>query len=339
MRVPIYAADLLDKRGFQRIAKKLQRNWPSTTPLSLASAREILSGGLGYRDYLDVQRSSEKIDLDAPVPTQSEVWDGICTSIFTYSRSGKIIDIGEDDLIRLVTLLPLQELSAFGSFGVGQTITEEEPLKPSEDTRKQSTAVPHQPVIEDARKSGSANFKAKFSSQPLKLLSGQELKSILDIVRRKGSLRDQCLLSALLQGVRSSEITAAKPRDISQVNSKVHLRLRASRASVREINLLLPSSFGVLVKRYIQKAGLSKDDYLFPSAADATSPMRSDEVNNILSSYGREALGAAIQISGHKLRLSVFANIMKVRSPSSSMGHISHTPLPYLAKWYKKSKD
>ena len=31
MRVPIYTADLSDKRGFKRIAKKLQKNWPSGT--------------------------------------------------------------------------------------------------------------------------------------------------------------------------------------------------------------------------------------------------------------------------------------------------------------------
>jgi len=341
MRLPIYAADLLDKRGFQRIAKKLQRNWPSAIPLRLASAREILSGGLGYRDYHDVQRSSEKVDLGAPVPTQSEVRDGISTSIFAYSRSGKIIDVDEDDLIRLVMLLPLQELSAFRSFRLGHNNIEEEPLKCSEDTRQQSTAFPYELVIEDARKSGSANLKAKFTSQPLKLLSGKELKSIFNTVQRKGSLRDQCLLSALLQGVRFNEIRAAKPRDISHVDSKVHLRLQASKASGKEINFLLPSSVGVLANRHIQKAGLSKDDFLFPSAADATQPMRTNEVKKILSAYGREALGDATQISGHKLRLSVIANIMKVGVPSLSelTGHISHTTRPYLAKWYKKSKD
>lgn len=68
--------------------------------------------------------------------------------------------------------------------------------------------------------------------------------------------------------------------------------------------------------------------------------MRSDEVKKIPSVYVRDTLGDAAEISGHKLRLSVIAKIMKVGAPSLSelMGHISHTTLPYLAKWYKKSK-
>lgn len=45
MRVPIYTADLNEKRGFNRIAKKLQQNWPSVTHLNLASVQGILSRG------------------------------------------------------------------------------------------------------------------------------------------------------------------------------------------------------------------------------------------------------------------------------------------------------
>ena len=73
MRVSIYTAYLSDKRGFKRIAKKLQKNWPSGTPMSLASDQAILSRGLGYRDFHDIQQSAETTGSKAHKPTQNDI--------------------------------------------------------------------------------------------------------------------------------------------------------------------------------------------------------------------------------------------------------------------------
>ncbi|WP_408600519.1 tyrosine-type recombinase/integrase [Pseudomonas sp. PLMAX] len=343
MRIPIYTADLCDKRGLKRIAKKLQRSWPSATPLMLSSAQEILARGLGYRDLHDLQQSSENCDHHAPVPTQAEVRDGISTSIFAFCQSCKVIDIGEDDLFCLVAVLPLQALCVFRGLEDGNTpaLTEGVALNTPDDVRKVRRKATHPPKNREVGKSESVVLNRKFTRSPLKLISDAELKSIWEMVQRRGNLRDQCLFSALLQGVRANELKGTKPRNIFRAGYNIHLRLHATKALGKEINLLLPSSFGALARKYIQKAGLSKDDYLFPSAADATRPMRSDEMNKIISFYQREALGDATRKSGHTLRLSVIANMMKADSPSLSelMKYISHTTHPYLAEWIKKSTE
>jgi hypothetical protein len=120
MRVPIYTADLNDKRGFNHIAKKLQQNWPSVTPLSLASAQGILSRGLGYRDFHDLQQSASEGDLLATLAKQNEAREGISTSIFAYCQSSKIPSMNRSDLDRLVKLLPLQEFRVFQGSDLGQ---------------------------------------------------------------------------------------------------------------------------------------------------------------------------------------------------------------------------
>jgi len=343
MRIPIYSADLTDKRGVKRIAKKLQRSWPSAVPLRLSSAQEILSRGLGYRDLHDLQQSSDKFDGHAPVPTPSEVRDGISTSIFVFCRSREITDIDENNVAHLVTLLPLQELSVYQNVGQGETLTlsGEELLTPPEGNRQTQPPVAHRRRTKHVDQSDSVDSNRKLTNRPLKLISSDGLKSVWEVALRRGSLRDQSLFAVLLQGSRPHDVRAAKARDISSYNSHTLIRLRSSKAPEREINVFLPSGNGASIARYIHKAGLSKDDYLFPSATDAKLPMRADEMNKIISSYLREALGNVAQISGHKLRQSVIANMMKAGAPSLSelMRHVSHTTHPYLAEWMKKSKE
>lgn len=58
MRAPLYPDDILSKRGFKRLATRLQRDWPSSDPIMLSQSREILANALGYDDYHDARLSS-----------------------------------------------------------------------------------------------------------------------------------------------------------------------------------------------------------------------------------------------------------------------------------------
>lgn len=343
MRIPIYTADLCDKRGFKRIAKKLQRSWPSAVLLRLSSAQEILSRGLGYRDLHDLWQSSDKCDRHAPVPTQSEARDGIGTSIFVFCRSRDITDIDENNVAHLVTLLPLQELSVYQNVGQGETLTlpGEEPHKPSEGNRQAQSPVAHWRRIKHVDQSDSVDSNRKLTNRPLKLISSDGLKSIWEVVLRRGSLRDQSLFAVLLQGLRPNEVRAAKARDISCDDSHTLIRLRSTKASERELNAFLSPGFGTLITRYIHKAELSEGDCLFPSSIDATRPMSAEKMNQIIVSYLREALGNDAQMSAQTIRQSVAAKAFKACGlPLSQLkSHLSHHGiLPYLIR-QKKPKE
>lgn len=102
MRVPISSADLRVKYGFNRLAKKLQRNWPSDVSLSLTYSQEILSRGLGYQDFHDLQCSADKSLQTGIQPSQNEVRARISTSIVAFCQSKKVITISDRDVARLV---------------------------------------------------------------------------------------------------------------------------------------------------------------------------------------------------------------------------------------------
>ncbi|MCK1791692.1 tyrosine-type recombinase/integrase [Pseudomonas violetae] len=343
MRIPIYTVDFCDKCGFKRIAKKLQRSWPSVIPLMLSSAQEILSRGFGYRDLHDLRQSSDKFDRLAPVPTQSEVRDGISTSIFVFCRSREITDIDENDVAHLVTLLPLQELSVYQHVGQGETLplSGEELLKPSEGHRRAQSPVTHRRRTEHVDQPNSVDTNRNHTSRPLELISLDGLKSLWEVVLRRGSFRDQSLFAILLQGIRPHEVRATKAHDISSYNSHTLIRLYSSKAPEREFNVGLPPSSGASIARYIRNAGLSENDYLFPSASNATLPMRADEMNKIIVSYLHEALGNDAQMSAHKIRQSVAAIAFEACGLSLSQvkSHLSHHGIPPYLIGQKKPKE
>lgn len=344
MRVPIYAADLSDKRGFKRIAKKLQRNWPSVTPLSLACAQAILSRGLGYRDFHDLQQSAEEGDLHTTLATPNEARDGISTSIFAFCQSNKVTSIDETDLDRLVKLLPLQELLAFQIFAPAKTKDPAAPAFPNPTVNadqklpnaSEETHLNHvgQPV--------NVDLTVRHSVPAPKLIDKKGLRVIWEVVQRRGNLRDQSLLAMLLQGLRPHDLKLAKPHDFSDFNSGVLMRVRFAKSSSKQGSAFLSDSFGHVVGGYIKEAGLSVNDYLFPSKEDASVPMSSQEMSRIIGSYLREALTDPAQRSVHRIRQSVIANTMRASAISVSdlMGHSSPpTTLDYVSGLRKKPKE
>jgi hypothetical protein len=327
MRVPIYTADLSDKRGFKRIAKKLQRNWPDVTPLNLASAQGILSRGLGYRDFHDLQQSAEEGVPHSLLITQKEVRDGIVSSIFAFCQASKFASINESNLDRLVKLLPLQELRAFQEFNPGHpadlsspTVLDT-PLDAGWELPDPSNGISadHPDQLTDA----GLNLSNTFT--PKKLIDEKGLKFLWDVVQRRGNLRDQSCFAMLLQGIRPYELKLAKPLDFSRLDSVVLMRVRYAISPLKERYALLPDSYGHVVGRYIHEADLSVNDYLFPSKEDANTPMSSREMSRMIGSYLRDALADPEHRSTHRIRQSVIANTRKwgAISFSDMMGRLS----------------
>jgi hypothetical protein len=345
MRVPIYTADLSDKRGFKRIAKKLQRNWPDVTPLNLASAQGILSRGLGYRDFHDLQQSAEEGDLHATLSTQNEARDGISTSIFAFCQASKFTSIiNETDVDRLVKLLPLHELGVFQGLNPGHPADLPAPtvLDTPLDAGRELPDPSNEISANHAGLPTNADLKLSHSVPPIKFIDEKGLKLLWEVVQRKGNLRDQSCFAMLLHGLRPHDLKLAKPHDFSRFDSGVLMRVRYAKSSSKEGSAFLPGSFGQVVGRYIQEAGLSVNDYLFSSKVDATVPMSSHEMSRMIGSYLREALVDPEQRSTHRIRQSVIANAMKsgAISVSDLMGHSSPPKtLDYIRGVKKKPKE
>lgn len=338
MRVSIYKADLSDNRGFKRIAKKLQRNWPSPSTLSLASAQEILSRGLGYRDLHDLQQSADESDTKVTLATQNEARDSIRTSIFAFCKANKITSIDETDLDRLVKLLPLQELRALQGLNLGHSA---DPTATTVvDTPFDAARELPTPLNEtSANHAGQPPDIDLYSAPPVKLIDEKGLKFLWEVVQRRGNLRDQSLFALLLHGLRSRELKHAKPHDFSDFKSGLLMRVRFAKAPSIQGAVLLSDNFGHVVGRYIKEAGLSVNDYLFPSKEDSSVPISSQEMSRIIGSYLREALTDPVQRSVYRIRQSVIANTMKAStlSVSNLMEHFSpKTILDYISDLKKK---
>lgn len=306
MRVPISSADLRVKYGFNRLAKKLQRNWPSYASLSLAYSQEILSRGLGYQDFHDLQCSADK-SLQAGIqPSQDEVRDMISTSIVAFCQSQKVITISDRDVARLVALLPLQELTVFQPsrfrksgatpFGVClDTFT-----CPDEDLTKAFS-----PGCPGHTSESYEGLSDELKKQPADSLNQEDLNRFWKVVQRKGSLRDQCFCLGLLEGVRLNELVSAKVGVISPPLDGLIIDFEITRAKPRKAKLHTPLSFGNLVGDYIRNAGLSPGDYLFPSSRDPGTCVSPYVMRRIVDAYLQEALPEKTQLRVYLIRQAV----------------------------------
>ncbi|MNC07709.1 hypothetical protein D3C75_552650 [compost metagenome] len=113
MRVPIHPDDLNPRYGFKRIAKKLQREWPGFSPIQLSFAREILSKGLGYRDYHDVVQSSKKWQPEAVTFSKEAVNVALMSAISAAIQVDNTFVAPHSNLLAFVRSLPLHTLVAF----------------------------------------------------------------------------------------------------------------------------------------------------------------------------------------------------------------------------------
>jgi hypothetical protein len=310
MRLSICAADLKAGRGFKRVAKKLQKNWPGAQPLPLASAQQILARGLGYRDLHDLERSVQAIGPDTPVPSTEKIRDGISSSVSAFCQSSKISDIDDAEIGHLVELLPLQEFGVFQHSGLGSTsfpagsasigvLHLENQLE-----ERSSTFIGADAHKTDKSRPVSERVNVIASTRVPQLIDESGLLRIREAVKRTGSLRDQCFVMALLQGIRASTLAKVAPRDVFSEGGKEVIRVQVPKHSVAQTRMVIPLSVSGLYKKYISQEGLSNSAYLFPSLADVTRPMSSDEMRKAVIPYLRQALPDQSQATLHNLRQS-----------------------------------
>lgn len=334
MRVPISLADLRVKYGFNRIAKKLQRNWRSTFSLSLASSQEILSKGLGYQDLHDLQKSANEHAKTVAVPTQDEVRDGISNSITDFCQSKKVTDMSERDVNHLVSLLPLHELTVFQTSRSQQAGT-----LASQSVFELITGPANNLAVaaNQGKSKRPAHLRDDLSAELLKPpadpISQEELKSFWEVVERKGSLHDQCLCLGLLQGIRPLELLNVKAHDVYTTDQHSLLRIKNFKTRSRSGQLFMPPVFSTLIDQYVRQAKIPPIGYLFPSPKDSNVPMSLEQMHRIIGVYLREAIANPSQRRASSIRQSMLHVAAKhiLERIAQNMGHqVSGMTMKYL---------
>lgn len=115
MRVPIFPTDLAPKSGLKRLAKALMRRWCGASPMSLSFAREVLSKGLGYRDYHELYQASKMAKPAEKAPSLLAVRIGILSAIQATLKPEEWLVIDHEKLELVIATLPVTVLTAFKS--------------------------------------------------------------------------------------------------------------------------------------------------------------------------------------------------------------------------------
>lgn len=337
MRMPIYPADLADNRGFKRIAKKIKRNWPSSTSLKLSAAFEILSRGLGYRNFNDVVMSSKSFPLNTAVPTLAEARDGINTSIFEYLRTECAIRLDPSALDPLMMLLPLQDLQAFRGSSPTQRMGQlEAPVLRTLPPLPQPEHGVRPLEKENGQEVGSSgpHIHCTQYSKSTRVMSQEELVSLKRVIQQKDNLRDEALFALLLSGMRSIEIVEAKVARFNFPHTSISWLAQKSRTPGEKVKSIAPAG---AVARYIRGAGLSVGDYLFPSKNAPKAPMTDRELRKIFHSWLVAAQIERTRVSIHSVRLSVavLAAMAGTPTPRILAGHYS----PDIPRYYTRPSD
>jgi len=337
MRVPIYPADLADSRGFKKIAKKIKRNWPNSTPLKLSAAFEILSRGLGYRNYNEVLMCTNTCPLNTTVPTLAEARDGINTSIFVYLRTKCAYRLDWSALDPLVMLLPLQDLQAFKGSNSTQRTRQPEtpvlmPLPPFTQTEHGIGPLENDNGQEVA--SSGPHIHCSHHSKSTRVMSREELVSLKRVLQQKDNLRDQALFALLLSGLRPIEIVEVKVADFNSPSTSISWLAKKTRTAGKRLKSCAASD---LVGRYIQGVGLSDGDYLFPLKNDPRIPMSDRELRKIFHSWLVAAQIERTRTSIHSVRLTVaaFAGMAETPTLRNLFDHQS----PDILRFYTRPLD
>ena len=324
MRVPISLADLRVKYGFNRIAKKLQRNWRSAFSLSLASSQEILSKGLGYQDLHDLQTSASEHGKNVAGPTQDEVRNGISNAITAFCQSKKVTDMDERDVNQLVSLLPLHELTVF------QMSRSQQPSALASQSVFELLTRPANDLTRAANQEQSTrpaqlrdDLSAELRKRPADPISHEDLKRCWEVVQRKGSLHDQCLSLGLLQGIRPLELLSVKAHDVYTTDEHSLLRIKKFKSRSRTDQLFMPLVFGTLIDEYVRQAKIPPMGYLFPSQKDANVPMSLEQMHRIIGVYLRESITNPMQRRAYSILQSArdLAKNLTLEQLAEKMGH------------------
>lgn len=292
MRIPVFQSDLLTNRHFKRIAKELHACWPFPEPLKLMSAQEILARGLGYKDFHDLRLSANHATQGTSTPTMSEARDGIATSVVVFLQSKGVVNIDNAEINRLMLMLPLNKLKAFGESGEKQ-IADGLPIAAGE-----ADPVPRDRLSSEV---SLENLRAR----PFGSISVENLTFISDAVRREGSLRDQALLGVAMTGIRALELGVLKASDIQHDALGSSLLVRQFKAREGHVQTKLPSATAAILHRYVEQTGLVEGDWLFPSRSNPERSMSPSEMNKVIQAWAVKALTNLEHVTVHAIRQSL----------------------------------
>lgn len=320
MRVPIAQSDLIPNRGFKLNARVLQQNWPASSPIGLMTSQDVLSRGLGYRDYHDLHREVEKGLSVGTIPTQAEVADSINTAVFAFLSRQPAAGISADAIDKMVGALPLDQLKVFSATSSSA---------PSMQAAEQSTdSAPSEFLPSDREQFESAARLPRSSSISPDRQMGQEVKLLWETVKQGGNLRDICLLSLMLfTGLRVLEIVGTRVVTPDRFGQRVSAPIYKTRGAHSNY-LPLAKMVGGWVSEFIATEGLQPGDYLFRSKGSPESHMTAFEARRLVSRWRRKAEVLAVvgsfdsSLASSQLRPDLLAYMADHVSPEVLLHYI-----------------
>ncbi|RMW09875.1 hypothetical protein ALP03_00045 [Pseudomonas amygdali pv. tabaci] len=284
MRVPISLVDLRTKRGFNRIVKKFQSNWPGSSPITQYNAHQILSEGFGYSDFHALQKSATSDTSVIDPPSPDRVRDNLYTAIHVFCRSKRIVGIDATGVSRLVNILPLQELLAFQApdhvIAKAITLPSTPTLPPHPDL---SEVI--QGTIHNINSRVSETLEHEASARPGHFISSAEFQRAWEGTLREGSLRDQCLFMLAASGLRCHELRLCTGLAPSRALDGFELQVTADKTRNQPTRMFIHPGVAAHLEAYMAKEKISPGDFLFPSSRDRSVAMSQHQVNRVLARY------------------------------------------------------
>ncbi|WP_060477684.1 hypothetical protein [Pseudomonas monteilii] len=266
MRVPVFADDLAPKSGLKRLERALQKRWCGPNRIKLSFAREVLSRGLGYRDYRDLRNATKLAQPGAPAPKESEVRLGIYSAIKAALKPEEWFASDPSAWERLVAALPVNVLLAFKS-----------------------------PVVVRLHNSHLHPFErlaaqwAEHGTAEIQQLISEKLERIHSSVTASGNLRDAALLACLMSGMRPNDFLPAKVKNIASFTDEILIEVKTLKASRYGSTRRFYINNPVAIQSYIKAESLSNEDYLFSAAGKPECPMTSAQLRKISASWAVKA--------------------------------------------------
>lgn len=312
MRVPIFPTDLAPKSGLKRLAKALMRRWCGASPMSLSFARELLSKGLGYRDYHELYQASKMAKRAEKTPSVLAVRKGILSAIQATLNPKEWLALDHEKLELVIATLPVNVLTAFKS-----------PLAPRSQLGR----------VEQVKR--IYGHLSGFRAPNTPLLTTEQLFQIGRSVIASGNFRDQALLTCLMSGLRPAEFLPTRVNQVlvsgfGETMIKFH-RHKTSEKNLASVAIIIePDS----IHRHIRAANLLQDDYLFSPDGNPKSPMTAEDLLEICASWARIAGIEANVVIPPRIRSSALRYQFIARTKKQT-GHCTETStLAYLKSHY-----
>jgi hypothetical protein len=161
-----------------------------------------------------------------------------------------------------------------------------------------------------------------------RLLSNTELMALGNTVHSCKSLRDACLRAMLMStSIRMVELTSIKVEDVIISETAVKVRINAFKSRRSMHRFLAPAITSDVLCRYVQEYHLSPEDYLFPSAINASRPLSIREVRVAFDRWLRDAQIKREQLIPSSIR-STFTRLNQSITPQSIAEMTGHGSLP-----------